>query len=225
MQYRDVVKGHFLDRPNRFIAHVEIDGTVETVHVKNTGRCRELLLPLCTVYCAREKAPGRKTAMDLIAAEKDSRLINLDSQAPNRLFAEWAAAGNYCGEVSLWPEYVYGDSRFDFRLDTAQGTQFVEVKGVTLEHEGHVSFPDAPTERGLKHLRGLMRAVDEGYGAAVFFVIQMTDVLDFTPAEEIHPQFAAALREAKAAGVRVEAYDCSVAPDALTIRRPVPVLL
>ncbi|MGM9662137.1 MAG: DNA/RNA nuclease SfsA [Oscillospiraceae bacterium] len=226
MRYDSVAPGRFLARPNRFIARVELDGAPATVHVKNTGRCRELLVPGCRVYCAHEPSPRRKTAYDLIAAEKGGRLINLDSQAPNRLFAEWAAAGGYAGEpLSLRPEYTYGDSRFDFRLDLPGRTRLVEVKGVTLERSGHASFPDAPTERGLKHLRGLMRAVGDGLEAAVVFVIQMEDVLDFSPADDIHPAFGAALRQAAAAGVRVEAYDCAVRPEELFIRRAVPVRL
>ncbi len=226
MRYRYVLPGRFIDRPNRFIAHVELGGRVETVHVKNTGRCRELLVPGCPVYCAHDPSPLRKTEYDLIAAEKNGRLINLDSQAPNKLFAEWAAAGGYLGtDPALWPEYGWGDSRFDFRVDHAGGTRLVEVKGVTLEQDGHASFPDAPTERGLKHLNGLIRAVESGLEAAVFFVIQMEGALDFSPADHIHPEFGAALRRAAERGVRIEACDCTVRPAEILIRRSVPVLL
>ena len=226
MRYRSVVPGRFLDRPNRFIAHVEIAGKRETVHVKNTGRCRELLVPGCLVYCAYDPSPMRKTEYDLIVAEKNGRLINLDSQVPNKLFAEWAAAGGYTGEpVSLWPEYTWGDSRFDFRVDLPGRTRLVEVKGVTLEQDGHVSFPDAPTERGVKHLRGLIRAAEEGLETAVFFVIQMEGALDFSPADHIHPEFGEVLRLAAEKGVRIEAYDCIVKPNEILIRQPVPVLL
>lgn len=226
MRYRFVVPGRFVDRPNRFIAHVEINGRTETVHVKNTGRCKELLVPGCRVYCAHDSSPLRKTEYDLIAAEKNGRLINLDSQAPNKLFAEWAAEEGYLpGPVSLWPEYTWGDSRFDFRMDFAGGTRLVEIKGVTLEQDGHVSFPDAPTERGLKHLNGLIRAAESGMEASVFFVIQMEGALSFSPADHIHPEFGEALRRAAKSGVKVEAYDCTVRPAEVLIRQPVPVLL
>ncbi len=226
MRYRCVVPGRFIDRPNRFLAHVEIEGRVETVHVKNTGRCKELLVPGCPVYCSHDLSPNRKTAYDLVTAEKNGRLINLDSQAPNRLFAEWAAGGGYeKGEVALWPEYTWEDSRFDFRLDAAGRARLVEVKGVTLEQDGHVSFPDAPTERGIKHLKGLIRAVESGLAATVFFVIQMEGAVDFSPADHIHPEFGAALRLAAEKGVRIEAYDCTVSPAEVLIRKPVPVLL
>lgn len=226
MRYRYVVPGRFLDRPNRFIACVEIDGRIETVHVKNTGRCKELLVPGCLVYCAHDPSPARKTEYDLIAAEKNGRLINLDSQAPNKLFAEWAAEGGYLGgDIALWPEYSWGDSRFDFRVDYAGGTRLVEIKGVTLEQDGHVSFPDAPTERGLKHLEGLIRAKKSGMEAAVFFVIQMEGALDFSPADHIHPEFGDALRRAAESGVQIEAYDCTVKPAEVLIRQRVPVLL
>lgn len=226
MRYRYVLPGRFLDRPNRFIAHVEIAGKIETVHVKNTGRCRELLVPGCLVYCAHDPSPMRKTEYDLIAAEKSGRLINLDSQLPNKLFAEWAAEGHYLpGPISLWPEYSWGDSRFDFRLDFAGGTRLVEIKGVTLELDGHVSFPDAPTERGVKHLEGLIRAVESGMEAAVVFVIQMEGALDFSPADHIHSEFGEVLRRAAECGVRVEAYDCTVKPQEVLIRQAIPVLL
>lgn len=226
MRYQRVLSGRFLDRPNRFIAHVEIAGKVETVHVKNTGRCRELLVPGCRVFCAHESSPARKTAYDLIAAEKNGRLINLDAQAPNRLFHEWAAAGGYAPQpLSIQPEYTWGDSRFDFRLDLAGRTRLVEVKGVTLERAGRVYFPDAPTERGLKHLRGLIRAAESGMEAAVVFVIQLEGATGFSPADDIHPAFGETLRLAAKSGVRVEAFDCAVTPSELHIRAAVPVLL
>lgn len=226
MRYASVVPGRFLDRSNRFIAHVELAGRVETVHVKNTGRCRELLTKDCTVYCAHEPSPTRKTAYDLIAAEKDGRLINLDAQAPNRLFHEWAAAGGYvAAPCAIRPEFTWGDSRFDFRLEWESGIRLVEIKGVTLEREGRTFFPDAPTERGLKHLRGLMRAAECGMEAAVVFVIQMEGAVSFSPADDIHPAFGEALRLAAARGIRVEAYDCAVTPQELRIRSAVPVLL
>lgn len=226
MEYQHVVPGKFLTRPNRFIAHVEIDGRQEVCHVKNTGRCRELLTPGARVYLEKANSSKRKTAYDLIAVEKGDLLINMDAQAPNKVFAEWAKKGQFCPNLlTLRPEFTYGASRFDFRLDTADGACFVEVKGVTLEDGGEVRFPDAPTERGVKHLRELQRAVTEGYRAAVFFVIQMEGVRCFRPNDATHPAFGQALRAAAAGGVEVYAYDCIVTPNTLAIHAPVPVLL
>ena len=224
MQYGQVREGRFLSRPNRFIAHVAIDGADTVVHVKNTGRCRELLVPGATVYVARSTNPNRKTAYDLIAVEKSGRLINMDAQAPNRVFGEFARVFDPAVQA-VHPEFAYGQSRLDFCLTTPAGLHLVEVKGVTLEEGGHTRFPDAPTERGIKHLRELERAVAEGHRATVFFVIQMADVLDFAPNDLTHPAFGEALRHAAAAGVEVTAYDCAVTPDTLTIRHPVPVVL
>ena len=226
MQYSHIEEGVFLCRPNRFIAHVALAGREEVCHVKNTGRCRELLVPGATVYLERSDNPRRKTKYDLVAVQKGGLLINMDAQAPNRVFQEWAAAGNFLPDVrSIRPESTYGASRFDFRLETGEGSTFVEVKGVTLEEGGEARFPDAPTERGVKHLRELQRAAAEGYGAAVFFVIQMKGVSHFRPNDATHPAFGQALREAAAVGVRVCAYDCLVTPDTLTIGQPVPVVL
>lgn len=224
MQYGQVREGRFLSRPNRFIAHVAIDGAETVVHVKNTGRCRELLVPGATVYVERSANPQRKTAYDLIAVEKGGRLINMDAQAPNRVFREFAGVFDPTAEA-VHPEFTYGQSRLDFCLTTPAGLHLVEVKGVTLEEGGHTRFPDAPTERGIKHLRELERAVAEGHRATVFFVIQMADVLDFAPNDVTHPAFGEALRHAAAAGVEVAAYDCAVTADTLSIRRPVPVVL
>lgn len=224
MQYGQVREGRFLSRPNRFIAHVAIDGAETVVHVKNTGRCRELLVPGATVYVERSTNPQRKTAYDLIAVEKGGRLINMDAQAPNRVFREFAGVFDPTAEA-VHPEFTYGQSRLDFCLTTPAGLHLVEVKGVTLEEGGHTRFPDAPTERGIKHLRELERAVAEGHRATVFFVIQMADVLDFAPNDVTHPAFGEALRHAAAAGVEVAAYDCAVTADTLSIRRPVPVVL
>ncbi|MBR2484709.1 MAG: DNA/RNA nuclease SfsA [Oscillospiraceae bacterium] len=226
MRYKNVVQGRFLERKNRFIAIVEIGGEVQTVHVKNTGRCRELLVPNCPVWCVHAAAEGRKTAYDLITAEKNGRLINLDAQAPNKLFHEWAAEGNYLPlPLAIRPEFTHEDSRFDFRLEREGRIRLVEVKGVTLEQDGHVSFPDAPTERGVKHLRGLMRAAESGMEAAVVFVIQMEGAKDFSPADQIHPEFGKVLREAAERGVQVQAFDCTVTPEVVRIRGTVPVLL
>ena len=226
MRYGQVEEGRFVERPNRFIAYVDMEEGRQRVHVKNTGRCRELLVPGATVYLERGTAPGRKTDWDLIAVRKGERLINMDAQAPNRVFEEWARAGQFLPDVTaVRREYVYGDSRLDFCLETPRGRHLVEVKGVTLEENGAALFPDAPTERGVKHLLGLRRAAEEGYGAAVFFVIQMKGVTHFCPNDATHPAFGAALRQAADGGVRVYAYDCLVTPDSLTIDAPVPVVL
>lgn len=224
MRYSDVCEGRFLLRPNRFIAHVEIDGRTEICHVKNTGRCRELLVPGAVVYLERAANPMRKTRYDLIAVRKGDLLINMDAQAPNKVFGEWAAAGGFLPELTaIRPEFTWEDSRFDFRLETAMGVHFVEVKGVTLEDNGEVRFPDAPTERGAKHLRGLLRAVEQGYGATACFVIQMKGPRVFRPNDRTDPAFGEALRRAAAGGVQVLALDCRVEPDSLFIDAPVPV--
>lgn len=226
MRYGTVIPGRFVDRPNRFVAHVETAEGLQTVHVKNTGRCRELLLPGAAVYLERGTGPARKTAFDLIAVEKGERLINMDAQAPNKVFGEWAAAGRFLpGLTALRPEFTWEDSRFDFRLEDHLGPCFVEVKGVTLEQDGLALFPDAPTERGVKHLRGLRRAVERGYRAAVFFVVQMKGPRLFRPNDDTHPAFGQALREASAAGVGVYAWDCAVTPESLTLDAPVEVAL
>ena len=224
MRYQHVVRGTFLDRPNRFIAHVALEGGVEVCHVKNTGRCRELLTPGAAVYLARSDNPARKTRYDLVAVEKGSLLINMDAQAPNRVFGEWAE--HFLPETAVVrPEFTWEDSRFDFRLETPAGPCFVEVKGVTLEENGRALFPDAPTERGVKHLRGLTRAVEQGYRAAVFFVVQMKGPKSFSPNDATHPAFGEALRRAAAAGVEIYAYDCRVTPSSLVLDAPVEVLL
>lgn len=226
MRYLNVVKGRFIDRPNRFIAHVEIGGTVETVHVKNTGRCRELLVPGTTVYLAAGTNPARKTPYDLIAVEKGERLINMDSQAPNKVFDEWVRGGSFLpGVTSIWPEYTVGDSRLDFALQTEKGFHYVEVKGVTLEVDGAVYFPDAPTERGVKHLKELRAAAEAGIDATAAFVVQMEQVKFLSPNDVTHPAFGQALREAHAAGVNVRAFTCKVEPDSLVIAGEIPVIL
>ena len=224
MQYQTVVPGRFLARPNRFIAQVEAEGEVRTVHVKNTGRCRELLVPGAAVYLEKSANPKRKTAYDLIAVEKGDLLVNMDAQAPNRVFAEWLEPRLPEGAV-LRREYVYGDSRLDFCVESLRGLCLIEVKGVTLEEGGAARFPDAPTERGVKHIRELQRAAEAGLGAALFFVVQMESMKSVAPNDGTHPAFGAALREAAAAGVRVCAYDCAVTPESLELRREIPVLL
>ena len=224
MIYPNCVPAVFLSRPNRFVAQVSLDGAVHTVHVKNTGRCRELLLPGAPVFLTKSDNPKRKTAYDLIAVKKGARLINMDAQAPNHVFYEWAAAGGLGLDLTkLAPETRYEDSRFDFYWEAGPRRGFVEVKGVTLEENGRTFFPDAPTQRGVKHLRGLMKAQAEGYEAAVCFVIQMQDVLSFAPNDRTHPEFGAVLRQAAQAGVQVLAMDCQVTPDSLQIRQPVPI--
>lgn len=230
MKYGKILPGVFLARPNRFIAHVETAGRMEICHVKNTGRCRELLVPGARVWLEESANPARKTRYDLIAVEKmrpDGPLfINMDAQAPNKVFGEWAEAGRFLpAPTRIRPEYTWEDSRFDFLLEDGDGPCFVEVKGVTLEEHGEVRFPDAPTQRGVKHLRGLMRAVEQGCRAAVFFVIQMKGAVCFRPNDAAHPAFGQALREAAAAGVSVLAYDCRVTPDSLELDAPVPALL
>ena len=224
MRYRKVRKGEFLLRPNRFIAHVEIDGRTEICHVKNTGRCRELLIPGAEVYLEQAENPSRKTQYDLIAVRKGDILINMDAQAPNKVFGEWVADGGFLpGVTAIRPEFTWEDSRFDFRLETEQGIHFVEVKGVTLEENGEVCFPDAPTERGTKHLNGLLRAVELGYGATVCFVVQMKGARVFRPNDRTDPAFGQALRRAAAGGVNVLAVDCRVEPDFLEIHGPIPI--
>ncbi|MBM6887087.1 DNA/RNA nuclease SfsA [Pseudoflavonifractor phocaeensis] len=226
MQYQRIEKGRFLSRPNRFIAHVELDGRTEVVHVKNTGRCRELLIPGATVYLEKSDNPARKTQYDLIAVEKGTLLVNMDAQAPNQVFREWAEAGNFQeGLTFLRPETTWGDSRFDFYWEAGARRGFVEVKGVTLEEDGHACFPDAPTERGVKHLNELARCQTDGYEAAVCFVLQMAGMKDFAPNDRTHPAFGDALRQAAQAGVRIMARECIVTPDSLTIGAAVPVLL
>ena len=226
MRYGEVKRGRFLARPNRFVAHVELEGERVVCHVKNTGRCRELLTSGAAVYLERAENPARKTPYDLIAVEKGDLLINMDAQAPNKVFGEWAAAGRFLpGLTALRPEFTWEDSRFDFRLEDHLGPCFVEVKGVTLEQDGLALFPDAPTERGVKHLRGLARAVEQGYRAAVFFVVQMKGPKSFSPNGATHPAFGGALRRAAAAGVEIYAYDCRVTPSSLVLDAPVEVLL
>ena len=220
-----MIPGKFLSRPNRFVAKVEIDSQVHTVHVKNTGRCRELLTPGAIVWCQKSDNPNRKTQFDLITVQKGDRLINMDSQAPNIAAGEWLRAGGL-GEVqNVKAETVHGDSRFDFSFTLDGKRCFLEVKGVTLEQDGVCAFPDAPTERGVKHLKGLTQAAKDGFGAFVLFVIQMPDVKYLHPNDLTDPAFGAALREAAANGVTVLAMDCAVTEDSMEIRLPVLVKL
>ena len=225
MYYCHMVPGIFHARPNRFIAHIEIDGQMQICHVKNTGRCRELLPPGAKVWCQESTNPNRKTKYDLIAVQKGDRLINMDSQAPNIAAGEWLRSGGLGPVEQVKAETVHGDSRFDFSFVKDGTLCFLEVKGVTLETDGVCAFPDAPTERGAKHRRGLSQAAREGYGAYVLFVIQMSDVKYLHPNDATDPVFAAALREAAENGVTILAMDCGVTPDTMNLRLPVLVNL
>lgn len=226
MEYQHIKQGYFLNRPNRFIAHVELDGEEVVCHVKNTGRCRELLTPRAVVYLEESDNSNRKTRYDLIGVEKGERKINMDSQAPNQVFGEWARGGGFRSDLrKLQSETTYGNSRFDFYWESSEKRGFVEVKGVTLEEDGVVLFPDAPTQRGIKHLEELVAAKAAGYDAAVCFVIQMEGVKCFRPNDRTHPEFGAALRKAAQAGVEIIAVDCTVERDSLKIRERVPVEL
>lgn len=232
MRYPNICPGTFTARPNRFIAHVEVGGKTEICHVKNTGRCRELLVPGALVYLTRNEDPARKTRYDLVTVEKQTAqgplLINMDSQAPNKVFGEWAAAGGFRkGLTLLRPETSWGNSRFDYYWEEKDGAVkgFLEVKGVTLERDGVVRFPDAPTVRGVKHLEELTVARQAGYEAAVCFVVQMEGMRWLGPNDATHPEFGAALRRALQAGVEILAMECRVTPDSLEILRPLPVRL
>ena len=225
MKYANMTGGRFLARPNRFIAHVEIDGEPQVVHVKNTGRCRELLPVGAQVWCQKSDNPNRKTKYDLISVRKGDRIINMDSQAPNIAAGKWLRSGGL-GEIeNLKAESFHGDSRFDFSFMKDGKECFLEVKGVTLETDGVCAFPDAPTERGAKHLKGLTKLAREGYGAYVLFVIQMADVKYLHPNDATDPAFGAALREAAANGVQVLAMDCAVTESSMELRLPVLVKL
>ena len=220
MRYPNTIAAEFIDRPNRFIAHVRIDGRPETVHVKNTGRCRELMLPGAEVFLSLSDNPARKTRYDLIAVRRpDGVLFNIDSQAPNAVVKEWLQVQ---GVRKIRPEYSVGDSRIDFYLEHfdesgAPWKMLMEVKGCTLEREGVGYFPDAPTERGVKHLRELIRATEEGYRSAVAFVMQSDNMKIVVPNRQTHPAFAEALEEAERAGVKILCLPCHVEPDRLEI--------
>lgn len=214
MRYKNIVKAKFISRPNRFIAQVDIDGQETTVHVKNTGRCRELLLPGNTVYLEKADNPARKTLYDLVAVEAEVGLVNIDSQAPNAVVKEWLSKQDY--DVVI-PEYKYGNSRIDFYMERGKDKFLMEVKGCTLIRDGIGYFPDAPTERGVKHLRELTAAVALGYKAMISFVIQVEGVSEVRPNIDTHPEFGAALEEAKAAGVEVLFLRCKVTENELVI--------
>lgn len=226
MKYENIYKGQFLSRPNRFIAYVDIEGKTEKVHVKNTGRCRELLTDHAEVYLAKSDNPQRNTLYDLVAVKKGHRIINMDSQAPNKAVEEWLKQGGLFNDVqTVRPETTYESSRFDFYVETTEEKIFIEVKGVTLEKDDVVLFPDAPSERALKHVKELCDAVKQGYRAYILLVVQMEGVKYFIPNRETQPEFAEALLEARKAGVRILAYDCRVTQDTMKIHSPVPVRL
>ena len=231
MRYENIHKGTFIKRPNRFVALVEIGGKEELVHVKNTGRCSEILTKGCTVYLNRQNGENRKTKYDLVAAEKVRRnlsplLINIDSQIPNYAVEEWLKnSGLFSEEAIIKREVTYGNSRFDFYIEDKGEKIFLEVKGVTQEHDGVAMFPDAPTLRGVKHLKELTVCIADGYKAFVLFVIQMNEIKKFTPNDVIHKDFGDALRSASNAGVKLIAMDCDVTPDSMKIRNEVPIEL
>ncbi len=224
MKYKNTKKGIFIERPNRFIAHVDIDGVTEICHVKNTGRCKELLLPGSVVYVEKSDNPNRKTGFDLISVIKGKRHINMDSQVPNKVVRDWLEKGNLFKDVTLIkPEVKYKNSRFDFYVETKKDKIFIEVKGVTLEENNIVLFPDAPTERGVKHINELIECLREGYKAYVIFVIQMKDVEYFTPNSVTHKEFADALKVAHNKGVEILALDCVVEEGFIEIDKKVEV--
>ena len=232
MKYKGRIKeGVFLSRPNRFIAYVKVDGREEKCHVKNTGRCRELLVPGCKVYLEESENPNRSTRFDLVATEKkigdSSILINMDSQAPNSVVEEWLRKGELFGEkIEVKREVTYSDSRFDFSITDESGRiTFLEVKGCTLEKNGVVMFPDAPTERGVKHVKELIKAKKEGYGAYILILVQMCGVKYFVPNWDTHPAFGEALRDAERNGVVILCYDSIVTSDSITLFKSVPVVL
>lgn len=225
MIYQNIFRATFLSRPNRFIAYVELDGQEVVCHVKNTGRCKELLIPGAVVYVEKCDNPLRKTLYDLVAVEKGKLLINMDSQAPNKAVQEWLASGKWKSFSLLKPEQKYGNSRFDFYLETPKEQAFLEVKGVTLEANGVVSFPDAPTERGIKHIEELLACQKDGYKAYLLFVIQMSPVKYFRPNWQTQPEFGEALRKAQAAGVELLAYDCAITPDSMVLKNKVQINL
>lgn len=226
MEYKNISQGKFISRPNRFIAKVNIDGEEHTVHVKNTGRCRELLTENATVFLEKSDNQSRKTLYDLVAVYKGSVLINMDSQSPNKAVAEWLSAGGFLeNPTRVKAEAVYGNSRLDFYVENAKEKAYVEVKGVTLEEGSVARFPDAPTERGRKHLGELINAVENGYRAAAVFVIQMKGCTLFEPNVKTDPDFSAELKRAKEKGVEIIALDCKVTPNSIVIDKRIKVSL
>ena len=226
MKYSNIERAFFKERPNRFIAYVETEEGREICHVKNTGRCKELLTSDAVVYVQRNDNPARKTKLDLIGVEKGDYLINMDSQAPNAAVKEWLQAGNlFSKNAAVYSEKTYGESRFDFYIEDGERKAFMEVKGVTLELDGVCRFPDAPTERGVKHIRELIKCMEDGYEDYILFVIQMSPVKYLEPNDATHKAFGDALREAAKAGVHVMARDCKVTIDSMEIMNEVEVRL
>ena len=226
MTYKNIYEGKFISRPNRFIAHVEIDGKEEICHVKNTGRCKELLIAGCRVYLEKSDNPLRKTKYDLVAVQKNHRLINMDSQIPNRVVEQWLKNDKPFGDgFEVFPEQKYGNSRFDFCLKSnkSDSRMYIEVKGCTLENDGVVMFPDAPTERGLKHINELISCKEQGIAAAILILVQMENVKYFTPNYKTHRAFGEALERAKEKGVQILCYDSIVTPESIKIGKPVEI--
>ena len=224
MKYDKIVKARFLDRPNRFIAHVELEGQIETVHVKNTGRCKELLVPGVSVILEKSENPSRKTKYDLICVNKQGRWINMDSQVPNKAAKEWIENGNLFPEkVTVYTERKYGNSRFDLYVESEARKAFIEVKGVTLEENQIARFPDAPTLRGVKHVEELVKCLEDGYESYLLFVIQMKGVFKFEPNWKTHEAFGKALISARKKGVTLLAYDCMVTENSIKIQEPVVI--
>ena len=231
MKYDKVIRGKFISRPNRFIALVDVDGCIETVHVKNTGRCKELLIPGCKVYLSISNNPNRKTKFDLVATKKDIGqgryiLINMDSQIPNDVAEEWLRSGElFSKSATIRREVTFGDSRIDFYIEDGARKAFLEVKGCTLEKGGIAMFPDAPTERGVKHIKELTKCVKDGYEAYILFVIQMKGVREFRPNDETDEKFGEAIREASKNGVKLIAMDSIVTPESLLIDSKIKITL
>lgn len=231
LKYKNIFEGVFLNRPNRFIAEVKINGKVETVHVKNTGRCRELLVEGCRVWLEESDNPSRKTKYDLVCVEKqrddkDPLIINMDSQIVNDVAEEWLSSGGlFSTDAKIRREVKYKNSRFDFYIEDGDRKAFLEVKGVTLEKDGVASFPDAPTERGIKHINELVAAINDGYDAYILFVIQMKGVFRFEPNDITHKAFGDTLRTAAGEGVKIIAMDCLVTPEAIEIDKNVEISL
>ena len=228
MIYRNIHKGIFISRPNRFIANVEIEGEEKICHVKNTGRCKELLVPGATVYLEKSDNPNRKTLYDVVAVEKGEKLINMDSQAPNKAVGEWLNTAHPFGEnMQVYPEKTFGNSRFDFCIKSCDCERiiYLEVKGCTLEENGVVKFPDAPTERGVKHINELVKCAEAGNEAYILILVQMENVEYFTPNYKTHREFGEALKNAQNSGVKILCYDCKVTPESMQVNKPVKIIL
>ena len=226
MKYTNIIKAKFISRPNRFISYVDIEGKTEVAHVKNTGRCKELLIPQANVYLEVAENPARKTKYDLITVEKNKALVNIDSQAPNKVIEEWLKKGKIFSKKALIKrEFTYKKSRFDFYVEDGKRKAFIEVKGVTLERNGIAYFPDAPTERGVKHIQELQASLKEGYEAYIIFVIQMKNIKELRPNDETHKAFGDALREASKEGVKILALDSIIKPDSIVADQPIAVVL